>query len=700
MLLGFLLILLPSAGWPSGSDSGSSDQTAYQVVFEGNQNLSSTKLRRSAVEELAAFEKQGLRRSDIDDAAYQMKLAYLQGGYAFAEVDYHIRKQPKPVKVTFLISEGPRVVIKEISFAGNQAADEKTLQQFFESRRRGIMQGSQLLFVESDMDRIRAQIEDLYLSKGFLNVQIFEPEISFSDDRKEAYITLSIHEGPQYHLREVNITGDRPEQIIPEIEKVRNELIDQPYVRRAKIFLRSRLLNVYQDAGYAYSQIDVNEKPGDTEGDILLEAGVNTGPLVTISEIDVRGNKETRQSFILGRLRFQPGDRYSKSKKHESFRALHRTGLFSKVDLSLEPLDDETSARLVVQVVEAASLEFYVEPGWGSYEKLRLKVGLRERSLLGTGIMLNPEAKISVKAQSLTLRFTDPWFLNRDITADLPMYYSYREEPSFTREDLGFGTYFSKDLSEPWKTTVGYNLRVTELSDVAPEALELVSRDDYNLGSIEAQVTYDTRDDIFFPLQGSRFFLAAERGDKLFGGDITFWRFTGGLRLFFRLLPATVLGMRYKSGLLIPGSDEIGLPISERFFNGGESTVRSYRESELGPQNVFGEPVGGYGYNVFNIELRQRIYGNFIGTLFVDVGNVAPNLSRSEQGLPPYTSSSDIISDTLDDFFSGMRPGVGIGLQYLLPIGPLRLDLAYNPDANEERGEDEYVIHFSVGTAF
>jgi outer membrane protein insertion porin family len=128
--------------------------------------------------------------------------------------------------------------------------------------------------------------------------------------------------------------------------------------------------------------------------------------------------------------------------------------------------------------------------------------------------------------------------------------------------------------------------------------------------------------------------------------------------------------------------------------------VRSFKESELGPRDLSNDPAGGYGLNVFSIELRQRLIGNFIGTLFVDYGNIAPNRSREEQGQNPYDSRSDVISDTLDDFFKGFRPAVGFGLQYLLPVGPARLDFAFNPDNDAKRDEDFFVFHFSVGTAF
>jgi outer membrane translocation and assembly module TamA len=113
-----------------------------------------------------------------------------------------------------------------------------------------------------------------------------------------------------------------------------------------------------------------------------------------------------------------------------------------------------------------------------------------------------------------------------------------------------------------------------------------------------------------------------------------------------------------------------------------------------------GKPVGGLAYNVLNIELRRRIVGNFIGTVFLDLGNVAPNRAPSERGRPVYDSRSRILSDTLSDYFSDLRPGVGFGLQYLLPVGPARLDLAFNPDRNQKRDEDRFAVHFSVGMAF
>ena len=353
---------------------------------------------------------------------------------------------------------------------------------------------------------------------------------------------------------------------------------------------------------------------------------------------------------------------------------------------------------LIVIVAETRAKELFFEPGWGSYEKLRLRVGFQEKNLFGTGRIFRTQATGSLKARSLSGGLTDPFFFNTDIKADLTGFYNHRDEPSFTREDLGMAFALTKRLSDNVLSTAQYMIRSTDISDV--DDFNEQSQGAYYYASIKGQLTYDTRNDLFFPTSGQRLFGSAEQADEFLGGSINLTRLTGGVRHFFSLARYTVLGVRYTTGLILPGSGEVTLPLSERFFNGGENTVRSFKESELGPKDPSGNPVGGYGFNVFNLELRQRLIGNLIGTVFVDYGNISPNRSRTKGGLQSYDSRSDVISDTLDDFFKDFRPGVGFGLQYLLPVGPARVDFAFNPDQSSQRDEDFFVMHFSIGTAF
>jgi outer membrane protein insertion porin family len=128
--------------------------------------------------------------------------------------------------------------------------------------------------------------------------------------------------------------------------------------------------------------------------------------------------------------------------------------------------------------------------------------------------------------------------------------------------------------------------------------------------------------------------------------------------------------------------------------------VRSFEHSELGLKDVNNEPIGGLAYNVFSIELRKIFYKNFAASLYVDAGNVSPNQSFLARGMEPYTDRSELMDDTLHDYFNDFKFGVGVGLQYLLPVGPLRFDFAINPSPEEIWNDRSWVFHFSLGMAF
>jgi outer membrane protein assembly complex protein YaeT len=671
--------------------------TSFEILFQGNAKMSEADLRSAAAAELKAYDKQGQRTADIDDAAYQMQLAYRKAGYAFAEVVYQIEKKDRTT-VTFIISEGPQVIIHSITFSGNQAFNDDTLEVYFKKSRKGLFGMGELPFVRADVDTAVDQIIQSYIAEGYLDVVIEKPRLKFAEDRRLVDCYISIHEGVQYKVSRIDFRGDVISNATNDLDRIRQELIGTPYFNRKKLLLQTQVLEVYGNHGFADAVVEVKRQASEKPEQVVLDVSIKSGPLITISAIEIRGNQRTRPGFIRDRIRLKPGNRYDLALQKESFRDLYKTGIFSKVDFELKKTDTPEHRVLVVSVEETRSKELFFEPGWGSYEKLRLRVGFREKNLFGTGRIFGTQATGSLKAQSLVGNLSDRFFFNTDIRADLNAFYNRRIEPSFTRRDVGMSFSLTKYLTENLLSTGAYTIRNTDISDV--DDVEKESDDSYDFASIKLQGTYDTRNDIFFPTSGQRIFASAEQADEFLGGEINLTRLTGGARYFHRLTRSTVLGARYTAGLIVPGRDEVTLPLAERFFNGGENTVRSFKQSELGPQDRNGDPSGGYGFNIINIELRQRLIGNLIGSVFVDVGNVSPNRSRQEQGKPPYDSRSDVISDTFNDFFKGFRPGVGFGFQYLLPVGPARIDFAFNPDQDSDRNEDFFVFHFSVGTAF
>jgi outer membrane protein assembly factor BamA len=147
-----------------------------------------------------------------------------------------------------------------------------------------------------------------------------------------------------------------------------------------------------------------------------------------------------------------------------------------------------------------------------------------------------------------------------------------------------------------------------------------------------------------------------------------------------------LLALGGRAGIIhsLSGSNVVAdIPIDERFFNGGNTTVRSFTERDLGPHDG-DNPIGGEFFTVFNVEYTFPIYGELQGAAFFDAGNLLPS---SED---PFARASAGFDD--------MRYAVGLGLRYKLPIGPIRLDYGYNPDRRAD--EDVGAFHFSFGFAF
>jgi outer membrane protein assembly factor BamA len=163
------------------------------------------------------------------------------------------------------------------------------------------------------------------------------------------------------------------------------------------------------------------------------------------------------------------------------------------------------------------------------------------------------------------------------------------------------------------------------------------------------------------------------------GSELEFLRVKLEHSRFLALASKTTLALSARVGWIAQLGSTEEIPIQERFFNGGENSVRSFRESELGPVDSNGTPVGGEASTTATVELRQALGRRFQVAAFVDVGTVE-------------LQHQDVFRFTDPGF------GIGLGLRYLLPIGPIRLDGAVNPDPGV--GEADSALHLSVGFSF
>lgn len=701
-----LFLLLPgrvaTAGWllASAEPAAHQEGSGWRIVITGNHGLGQEELWRAAQAEIDTFLTREQPASAIDDAAFQMELAYRHAGYFQALVDYEIR--PEGRMVQFSVREGSRLLLGEVVFQGNVALARERLLGLDPALAEAVRRQQPFPYVEEAVTSLAASIRALYLSEGYLEAQVRppDPEDLPVQGGDGVPLVLVITEGPRYTIGSVEVRGDRPPALEAKIEAVVGEMRGLVYQRRQKLLLKTKLHDCYENAGYADVGIVVEDRLEAQCGLAHLTATVVSGQPVMVEEVRVTGNQRTSHEFIGSRLRLEPGLAYSLDGKRESFNELYQTGLFSNVDLTLADGSLPGHKTLQVDVRERKAREVYLEPGWGSYELLRLKSGYRDSNIFGSGRILRLDSALSLKGRSLEAGVSDPWFMGTDVTASLPFHYRYREEPSFTLENSGGDLFFIKKIHKNVTINLGYQYSKNVVTDIRPDVDLLGIESNYDTASLSAQLIRDTRDDMFFPTRGYRGNVALVAARPQFGGTIAYDRLQTGVRYFLPLANGAVLGLRFATGVVLPASGQQGIPVSERFFNGGESSVRSFQASRLGPVDAEGESLGGTAFTTYTVEWRKKLNDDLAWSLFYDLGNVSPNHGTVDGLSPLLADSADLSAATWRDYFSDLRSGLGVGLHYMLPVGPARLDLAMNPDRDPARDEPDYVVHFSIGMAF
>lgn len=683
---------------------GNAERSDYLVRYSGNTFFTDQELDKMVEDKLGDLEGAKYKKSVIDDAAFLIETRYRHQGFERVRVDYRYEPTENPARIFFNISEGKRTMVRSLSIVGNSFFDSSHLLTVNPALSVSLKRGSPFPLVEEQLSGLANDIRSLYLAEGFIDCQISGPEYTYTADGTAADVIYRVREGARYTVGKIRIAGEWGGKLDAELKKLREGLAGQVFYQRRRLLLKSRVAEIFQQYGYPWAKVDVEAEKKAATATFDLTVKAIPGDLVTVGSIRIEGNKRTKRNFIESRLRLKTGTLYRLDDRRQSFRNLYQTGLFSSVSIDLARIGaGETGGNkrdVVVRVTEKKARELYLEPGWGSYELLRLAAGYKDRDIFGSGRIFRVDSVVSLKGRTLEFGFTDPWFLNTAISADFPVSYLYREEPAFTQEKTSVGALFTRNFKKNISLTAGYRLSHNNITDVETYVDRQHIDTSYKTGIFSLQLVRDSRNDIFFPTGGYRGFVSAEIAASPLGSEISFYRLTTGVRYFYSWPKEVVLGMRYTTGFVLPLDNQIGIPLGERFFNGGDNSVRSFRESKLGPLDQSGDALGGTAYNILSLELRKKLVGNFAGSIFVDFGNIAPNRLLPDGSNPLTADRATLTRATFNDYFRDMRAGVGVGLQYLLPVGPARLDFAVNPSPNKSRHEDSYALHFSIGMAF
>ncbi|MBU0467840.1 MAG: outer membrane protein assembly factor BamA [Candidatus Omnitrophica bacterium] len=661
-----------------------------EVTFSKTKYLKGKSLKRKIKTTAGKF----LDKKDLKDDIDTIKELYSKKGFIQAEVEEEVfvDEVTNKVSIHFIVREGYRVRIKNINVLGCEAYKKKKILRVIKTRKKTIFTGGYLKeeMLKEDMGRITS----FYEQNGFIDAKAEYTTEALYKGRVE--INIKINEGKRYSVGNVVVLGNRilsDKEIFSVME----------YIEEGNVFSREKLSvdlagirTLYFDRGYIFANVEESTSLDTNTGKVEVKINIVEGGLAYIEKIKVQGNTRTRDIVIRRELRMFPGDRFDGTKLRRSKERLSNLGYFEEVDFDIEDTDALDRKNLVVQIKEAKTGTFSFGGGFSTVDQVVGFVEIEQRNFdfanwptfTGGGQQLKVRAETGSTKNNLLLSFTEPWIFDYPVSGGFDIYRRVREREentgyAYDEERIGGAIRFGKQFNDIVSGGVSYKREEITIENFETGvSADLLDEEGTNTTSmIGFTLSRDTRDSVFSPTKGLSLSGGFDVAGSFLGGDKDFFRLQARSSYYIPLKFKSVLEFRVQGGYVNAFDNSSKVPIFERFFAGGASTIRGYDERKVGPlDSSTNDPIGGESMFVANIEYTIPLIDFIKLAAFFDSGNVWP---------------------TVEDFGSdGFKSGMGLGLRVKTPVGPINLDYGY--PLNNEPGEDgkSGKFYFSVSRGF
>jgi outer membrane protein insertion porin family len=644
------------------------------VAFVGNASIDAGALRPR----LTFAETGTVDEAEVRASARQLTGAYHERGHAFAAVTGRLAREDGRPVVRFDIEEGPVVTVESVEVPGAVTVPARELRAAMQTRARGLLDRG--LFRREALERDVAALRALLRDRGLPEAEVGPAQVAFSADRTRARVTIPVVEGSRQVVGQVRIAGA---SAVPEAE-LRAALPvkpGEPWSPARAEDGRRLIERRHAQRGHLAAQVDADT--ATRAGAVDVTYRVVAGPQTRVGRVIVRGLLLTRDGVVRRELPMAEGDPFNPEDVVEAQRRLTALGIFQRVEV--EPLRPPPGpvADVVVTVEEGKPWHVGFGLGYSTFEGVRGFVEAGHDNLFGTAQSLTLRLRASERNERADLVHRMPRLLGTRWTGDAALFFEHQDELGFELEQIGVSVGAERDLGR-WfrglRTATRYTLSRVDRFAVDPALLAAdVTRGTEILSTVTTDLALDRRDRPFDPGRGSFHLLSTELGGVALGGDSDFLKWRAETAWFFGWLPRTVVALSARVGLATPLLGTDSLPIEERFFAGGATTVRGYRERRLGPIDEDGNPTGGNALVLLNAEWRFPIWRWLNGAVFFDTGAVAFDAGDLGPG--------------------DLRSGIGGGLRLATPVGPVRLDLGYPLD--DQPGESRALrVYITVGYPF
>jgi len=615
---------------------------------------------------------------------------YQASGYLFAQVSYsEDRSNTERLVYTITISEEAQTNVRALKLVGNDSLSEKKIKKTM--RDLGLTDQIDLLkptyAIPAQLDTLKTILETVYQQEGFPNVQI-NYTIEPVDNGTALDITYHVIEGDPLRIQSLSVQG------FPGGLKIR-EAPPTPMSLPAINQYIEHLVAQLEEEGFMAPTIDVDPSPDTAHVALLIEPG----PRSTISSVTVEGLTLIDESVARKYILLEPGKPFRTEDVNATKRELLRSGLFSRVEVV--PSDgsfDHPKEAITVRLAERALETLEVGTGANSEFGLHVFGEAVDKSFFADGrtlstridtyfdqAQINPNGSSAISQGFANIRYMDPFFLDSQyaLTEELRFQRQELSTQEFNLDRMTFASYLFRQFESRVTFTGGHSLTLDNLNDVNPGAvITPLDTGHVRLSFLSGLLKFDTRDDPLTPHNGYTFTIEPKLSFQQIGSEGNFAgilsKATGIVPLERILSRRFSLGLGLSGGVAQPWGDTVGIPITQRFYLGGRTTVRGFKENSLGPLGYNGAVIGGDTLLMEKNQFQYLVTDSLSTHTFIDIGNV---YLRHE--------SFDL---------ANLRSSTGFGFQYISPIGPIGFDVGYPLD--RQPNEDVYRIHFSVGSTF
>jgi outer membrane protein insertion porin family len=666
-------------------------------------------------------------RSVLDNVTQFLTEQYYDRGKYGVAVDTAVTERPNnTVAIAINVKEGDRAKIRQVNIIGNHSFPEDEVRAGFELDtanwlswfRQDDRYAKEAL--SGDLEKLRS----FYMDRGYADFRVESTQVAISPDRKDIYVTINIHEGETYTISEIKLVG---EMVIP--EQILNSLVlTQPgsVFNLQQLTSSSELMSFRMgEQGYANAEVEPVPELDYENKEVAVTFFINPNSRVYVRRINFRGVDQIDDEVLRREMRQAEGAYLSNRLIDRSRIRLQRLPYVEEVAVENSPVEGTPDMVDVdFNISYRMPGQFSGGLGYSEAQKLMLNGSIVHTNFLGTGQRVALNANSGRFSTFYSLSHTEPYTTRNGVSRTVGI--NYRDITQFTSATSDFSTTsygasleYGFPITEFQSLSLGLSYNVSELlssTNSTQQAQEWVANNgnpfivntegtsiffgtEFKTLELIAGWIYDSRNRALFADRGSRQQLFI--GYSLPVSEVEFftarYNYTKYINIYGPFTFRINAELAYGQAL----GETTALPPYKQFYGGGPLNIRGFRESWMGPRDSFGNPYGGNVLVASQLELiipvPERFRNSARASIFFDAGNVfnTGEVSFTDKLGSPVEYKPD---------FDELRSSVGIGVQWLAPLGLFRFSYAY--PLNDFSGNDRYYgdqierFQFSIGQAF